>query len=120
MLFQLLVSFLDRTDTQTLLHASRLAASLDWPLRALFAEIQRRRALSPLETGALAEGTPMGAWVAQGAPGRRRQNSLPDADPPPLDPDELAQRLAPHADIAHALAGYEARSEHVHMAHTVP
>ena len=59
MLFQLLVSLLDRVETQTLLHASRLAASLDWPLRTLFAEVQRRRALSPLETGALAEGTPM-------------------------------------------------------------
>ena len=119
MLFQLLVSLLDRIDTQTLLHASRLAASLDWPLRALFAEVQRRRALSPLETGALAEGTPMGAWVAQGAPGRRRTTSLPEVDPAPLDPKEIAQRLAPDADIAHALAGYEARSEQVHMAQLV-
>ena len=30
-------------------------------------------------------------------------------DPPPLDPDEIARRLAPDADIAHALPGYEAR-----------
>jgi DNA polymerase-3 subunit epsilon/ATP-dependent DNA helicase DinG len=119
MLFQLLVSLLDRIDTQTLLHASRLAASLDWPLRTLLAEVQRRRALSPLETGALAEGTPMGAWVAQGAPGRRRTTSLPEVDPAPLDPKEIAQRLAPDADIAHALAGYEARSEQVHMAQLV-
>jgi DNA polymerase-3 subunit epsilon/ATP-dependent DNA helicase DinG len=119
MLFQLLVSLLDRVDTQTLLHASRLAASLDWQLRALFAEVQRRRALSPLELGALAEGTPMGAWVAQGAPGRRRQTNLPEVDPPPLDPEEIARRLAPDADIAQALAGYEARAEQVHMAQLV-
>src|SRR6202011_957285 len=109
--FQLLVAIVDRIDSQTLLHVSRLAAGLDWPLRALFAEVQRRRALSPLETGALAEGTPMGAWVAQGAPGRRRTTTVPEVDPAPLDLDEIAQRLAPDADIAHALAGYEARSE---------
>ena len=119
MLFQLLVSLLDRVDTQTLLHASRLAASLDWPLRTLFAEVQHRRAISPLEIGALAEGTPMGAWVAQGAAGRRRQTNLPELDPPPLDPDEIARRLAPDADIAHALVGYEARGEQVHMAQLV-
>ena len=119
MLFQLLVSLLDRVETQTLLHASRLAASLDWPLRTLFAEVQRRRAVSPLETGALAEGTPMGAWVAHGAPGRRRQSSPPEVDPAPLDPDEIARRLAPDADIAQALAGYEVRSEQVHMAQLV-
>jgi predicted DnaQ family exonuclease/DinG family helicase len=119
MLFELLVSVLDRVDAQTLLHASRLAASLDWPLRALFAEVQRRRALSPLETGALAEGTPMGAWVAQGAPGRRRTTSLPEVDPAPLEPDEIAHRLAADADIAQALPGYEARGEQVHMAQLV-
>jgi DNA polymerase-3 subunit epsilon/ATP-dependent DNA helicase DinG len=119
MLFQLLVVLLDRIDTQTLLHVSRLAASLDWSPRVLFAEVQRRRALSPLETGALAAGTPIGAWVAQGAPTRRRQASLPDADPPPLDPDEIARRLAPDADIAHALVGYEPRREQVHMAQLV-
>src|SRR5439155_22813733 len=119
MLFQLLIAVLDRVDTQTLLHAARLAVSLDWPLRALFAEVERRRALSPLETGPLAAGTPMGAWVAQGAPGRRRASVLPEVDPPPLDPDEIARRLAPDADIAHALAGYEARSEQVHMAQLV-
>ena len=50
MLFELLVAVLDRVDTQTLLHVTRLGAGLDWPLRALFGEVQRRRALSPLET----------------------------------------------------------------------
>jgi DNA polymerase-3 subunit epsilon/ATP-dependent DNA helicase DinG len=119
MVFQLLVSLLDRVDTQTLLHVSRLAASLDWSLRALFAEAQRRRAVSPLETGALAAGTPIGAWIARGAPGRRRQASAPEVDPPPLDPDEIARRLAPDADIAHALEGYEPRREQVHMAQLV-
>src|SRR5207248_2734964 len=78
-----------------------------------------RRALSPLETGPLAAGTPMGAWVAQGAPGRRRASVLPEVDPPPLDPVEIARRLAPDADIAQALVGYEARHEQVHMAQLV-
>jgi Rad3-related DNA helicase len=120
MLFQLLLSLLDRLDTQTLLHVTRLGASLDWPLRALFDEVQRRRALSPLETGALAAGAPIGAWVAQGAPGRRRQATTPpDAHPPPLDPAEVAQRLAPDADIAQAMPGYETRGEQARMARLV-
>lgn len=120
MLFQLLVSMLDGLDTQTLLHVTRLAAGLDWPLRMLFSEAQRRRALSALETGALAAGTPIGAWIAQGAATRRRGGpSMPDLDPPPLDPDDIARRLAPEANIAHTLPGYEARHEQVHMAQLV-
>lgn len=106
-------------DTQTLLHVTRLAAGLDWPLSTLFADVQRHRALSPLEIGALATGTPIGGWVAQGASGRRRQSTLPDLDPPPLDPADIARRLAPDARIAHALSGYEARHEQVHMAQLV-
>ena len=39
--------------------------------RVVLSEVQRRSAPSPLETGALAAGTPMGAWVAQGGAGRR-------------------------------------------------
>lgn len=119
MLFQLLLAMLDRLDTQTLLHVSRLAAGLDWPLRAVFAEVQRRRALSPLETGALAAGTPIGGWVAQGAPGRRRPPAVRAVDPPPLAPLDIARRLAPDADLAQALVGYEARPEQVHMAQLV-
>jgi Rad3-related DNA helicase len=119
MLFELLVAVLDQLDTQTLLHVTRLAAGLDWPPRALFAEIQRRRALSPLETGALAAGTPIGAWVAQGAPGRRRHASTLPAEPTPLDPADVSRRLAPDADIAHALPGYEARNEQMRMAQLV-
>jgi predicted DnaQ family exonuclease/DinG family helicase len=122
MVFELLVSWLDSTDTQTLLHVTRLASGLEWPLRVLFGEVQRRRALSPLETGALADGTPIGAWITQGTtPGRRRRPSLSaiDADPVLLDPAEVACRLAPDADIARALPGYEARHEQVHMAQLV-
>jgi Rad3-related DNA helicase len=119
MLFELLVATLEQIDTQTLLHAARLAAGLDWPLRALLSDVQRRRALSPLETGALAAGTPIGAWVAQGAPARRRHQSTPEVDPAPLDLAEINRRLEPNADIAHALPGYEARTEQVRMARLV-
>src|ERR687885_475798 len=107
--FQVLLAVLDQTDTQTLLHASRLALPLDWPLRVLLAEVERARAKSTLETGALAEGTPIGAWVAQGAPrSRRRAAPEPPASPPALlDLDEAAQHLAPTSAIARSLPAYE-------------
>jgi DNA polymerase-3 subunit epsilon/ATP-dependent DNA helicase DinG len=120
MLFQLLVAVVDGLDTQTLLHVTRLGAGLDWPLRILFSEAQRRRALSALETGALAAGSPIGAWVAQGAPPRHRTApQVPEADPPPLDPQEIEARLDARSDIARALDGYEPRAEQVRMAHRV-
>lgn len=118
-LFGLLLSMLDSLDTATLLHVTRLAAGLEWPLRALFSEVQRRRALSVLETGALAAGTPLGGWVAEGAAPRRRQSSTPDPDPPPLDLDDIARRLEPDGSIAHDLIGYESRPEQVHMAQLI-
>ena len=119
MLFELILATLDRLDSQTLLHVTRLAAGLDWPLRGLFSELQRRRALSPLETGALAAGAPVGGWIAQGAPPRRRRTDERDPRPPRIDADDVARRLAPDADIARALDGYEARHEQVRMARLV-
>jgi DNA polymerase-3 subunit epsilon/ATP-dependent DNA helicase DinG len=119
MLFELLLATLDRVDNQTLLHVTRLAAGLDWPLRGLFAELQRQRALSPLETGALAAGTPLGGWIAQGAAARRRRPDEREPHPPPIRADDIARRLAPGADIARALDGYEARQEQVRMAQLV-
>jgi DNA polymerase-3 subunit epsilon/ATP-dependent DNA helicase DinG len=123
MLFELLLATVERLDSQTLLHATRLGASLQWPLHALFMAVQRRRALSPLETGALAEGSPIGAWITQGAVGRRRRSGDHEAHGPPevepLDPAEITTRLAPEADIARALSGYEARQEQMVMAQLV-
>ena len=119
MLFELVLATLDRLDNQTLLHVTRLAAGLDWPLRGLFDELQRRRALSALETGVLAAGAPLGGWIAQGAPPRRRRTDERDPHPARLDTDDVAGRLAPDADIARALDGYEARQEQVRMAQLV-
>jgi hypothetical protein len=109
MLFELLVALLEQVETQTLLHVTRLAAGLDWPLRALFNQVQSRRAMSSLEMGALAEGTPIGAWVTQGASTRRRRSDIPqNASRPlrPIDRDELSRCLAADADIARSLPGY--------------
>ncbi|MGI9144995.1 MAG: ATP-dependent DNA helicase [Chloroflexota bacterium] len=119
MLFELLGTLLEQLDTQTLLHVTRLGLGLDWPLRLVFAEALRHRTLSVLETGALAAGTPIGAWVAQGARGRRPQAASPAATPAPLDPADVSRRLAPDADIAHLLPNYEARDEQVRMAQLV-
>ncbi|HET6320366.1 MAG TPA: hypothetical protein VFG86_28245, partial [Chloroflexota bacterium] len=120
MLFQLLLATLDRVDTQTLLLATRLAAGLEWPLQALLGHVQRQRALSALETGVLAAGTPIGAWITQAASPRRRSKvAVPDADPPPLDPEDIARRLAADAGIAQALDGFEPRHEQVRMAQVV-
>src|SRR5205807_7754686 len=93
-LFHLLLGVLEQTDTQTLLHASRLAQPLDWPLRGLLAEVERARVRSALETGALAAATPIGGWITQGAPGPRRRaaTSAPAPAPTPLDADEIADR----------------------------
>src|SRR6185295_16603909 len=45
--------------------------------------------------------------------------NLPEPETTPLDLAEIDRRLAPSADIAHALSGYEARAEQVRMARLV-
>ena len=75
MLFELLLALLERIDSQTLLHVTRLGVGLDWPLRGLFSQVLSARSLSPLESGALAAGTPIAGWIANGAPSRRRRRS---------------------------------------------
>ncbi|HYY89933.1 MAG TPA: LAGLIDADG family homing endonuclease, partial [Chloroflexota bacterium] len=117
--FQVLLAILDQTDTQTLLHATRLARPLDWPLRLLFSELERARAKSTLETGALAEAAPLGGWIAQGAPARRRPSHEPPPAPTLLDVAEVAERLSPSGPIAHALPAYEPREQQVQMARLV-
>jgi DNA polymerase-3 subunit epsilon/ATP-dependent DNA helicase DinG len=122
MLFELLVATVDQVESQTLLHVTRLAAGLDWPLRSFFRQVQSRRALSQLETGALASGAPIGAWITQGAPGRRRRSDPSDTETRPvrpLDRQEIARRLAPDAEIARALPGFERRQEQIVMAELV-
>lgn len=119
-LFNVLLARLDQVETATLLHVNRLAAGLDWPLRSLFAELERRRAKSSLETGVLASATPIGAWITQGMPPRRLgQASEPDPQPPRLDPDDVARRLGPESPLAAAMPGYEARQEQAQMAELV-
>ncbi len=122
MLFELLLATIAQIDSQTLLHVARLANGLDWPLRTLFSEILRGRALSALETGALAAGAPIGGWIAQGVVGRRKRTEPAEAHAPPppkLDPADLTRRLAPDGEIASALSGYESRPEQVAMAQIV-
>jgi DNA polymerase-3 subunit epsilon/ATP-dependent DNA helicase DinG len=127
MLFQLLRSMLEGTDTQTLVHVTRLAAGLDWPLRTLMTAVRDSRPISPLETGALAAATPIGGWITQGAAGRRRRADLAEAhaaptapdQPAPLDLLDVARRLGPTGPIARALPGYEQREEQVFMARLV-
>ena len=123
MLFELLLAMLERVDTQTLVHVTRLGAGLQWPLHTLFVELQRRRAPSALETGALGDGAPIGAWITQGAAGRRRRVADQEAHGPPerklVDPVEIARGLAPEGELARALSGYEARQEQAHMAQLV-
>ena len=120
MLFELLVAILDQVDTQTLLHVKRLAAGLDWPLGALFANCLANRELSAVETGALAEGAPIGAWITQGAAPRRRRAEAPSSSESPLlDPNDVARRLGPDGPIAAALEGYESRPEQALMTELV-
>ena len=118
MLFELLVAIVDQIETQTLLHVTRLAAGLNWPLGALFSEALDSRELSTVETGALAAGAPIGGWIAQGAGGKRRRGEAAESvtDPPPLDPIEVAERLGPDGVIAATLEGYEPRPEQAAMA----
>ncbi|MBV9169953.1 MAG: DEAD/DEAH box helicase [Chloroflexi bacterium] len=118
-LFSLLVCLLDGAETSILQHVNRLAAGLDWPLRTLFQEIERQRARSSLETGVLASATPIGGWIARGAPPRRRQATEPDPHPPWLDPADVAERLSVQAPLAQALPGYEPRQEQARMAQLV-
>ena len=122
MLFELMVAMVQKLDTQTLLHVTRLAAGLDWPLRTLFATVQNARALSQLETGVLADGTPIGGWITQGALPRRRRSDATENRAPPrsgLEIEDVTRRFAPEADMARGLAAYEARREQVRMAQLV-
>ncbi|MBV9595845.1 MAG: hypothetical protein JOZ87_03215 [Chloroflexi bacterium] len=124
MLFELLWAMLEQVETQTLLHVVRLASGLDWPLRTLFTTIQQERAVSPLETGTLAEAAPIGGWITQGATARRRRTEAADAPAPPgqivpVDADEVVRRLAPDGPLAAALPGYEPRREQAVMAQLV-
>jgi DNA polymerase-3 subunit epsilon/ATP-dependent DNA helicase DinG len=115
---------LEQIETQTLLHTERLAGGLDWPLRMLFGAILRGRDTSPLETGALAAAAPIGGWIAQGAPARRRRAEAANvhAPPPrlvPVDVDAVARQLAPDGQVARLLPGYESRREQALMAQLV-
>ena len=122
MLLELLIAIVQKLDTQTLLHVTRLAVGLDWPLRTLFGTVQNARALSHLETGVLADGTPIGGWITQGTQPRRRRGESSDTRPPPrqeLDIEDVARRFAPEAEMARGLLAYEARREQVLMAQLV-
>jgi Rad3-related DNA helicase len=119
--FQALLDLLEEVDTQTLVHAKRLAAPLDWPLGTLLAELEHRRVRSMLESsGALASASPIGAWITLGARSRGAAEApAVDPYPPPLDLDDVSARLAADSAIGQALADYEPRAEQVHMARMV-
>jgi DNA polymerase-3 subunit epsilon/ATP-dependent DNA helicase DinG len=122
MLFELLLAIIGQLETQTLLHVTRLAAGLDWPLSTLFTQIQSGRSLSSLETDVLASATPIGGWIAQAAGSRRRHADGTDPyqpSTPVLDPEDIATRLAPDGPIAAALDGYEPRREQTLMTQLV-
>jgi len=121
--FDALLAVLEGVDTPTLVHASRLAAPLAWPLRTLLADVEHRRVRSLLESsGALATATPIGAWITHGARARRSEPVPPDAElpePEPLDLDDVVARLSRGGAIANALPEYEPREEQVRMARLV-
>lgn len=117
--FRALLEHLEAVDNQTLLHVNRLAQGLHWPLHSLFRIVADGRARSTLEATALAEATPIGAWIARGASSRKRQPSEPDPEAQPLDLDQLARRFATQGALARALPGYEPRTEQVRMAQMV-
>ncbi len=113
-LFARLVALLEQTDAATLMHVARLAASLAWPLRSLFAEVERHRARTQLEQGLVAAS----GWVP-GAPARKRSPLVPTTRPRPLDVERVVQQLSPGGSLAELLPGYEPRAEQVAMARAV-
>jgi DNA polymerase-3 subunit epsilon/ATP-dependent DNA helicase DinG len=124
MLFELLLAMLEQVETHTLLHVVRLASGLEWPLRALFVQVQQGRQLSALEVGPLADAAPIGSWVTHAAGGRRRKAEAADAHAPPnaesrIDLEAVARSLAPDGPLAARLPGYEARQEQAVMAQLV-
>jgi predicted DnaQ family exonuclease/DinG family helicase len=120
MLFELLQAILEQVETQTLMHVTRLASGLDWPLGTLFVSVLHERELSSVESGVLSEAAPIGAWIAQGAaPKRRRGETVLQTTAPSLEPVEVAARLGPDGAIAAALDGYEPRPEQALMAELV-
>ena len=117
-LFSRLLEHLLQLDSTALQHVNQLAAPLDWPLRHLFAEVERRRARQLLErdTGAAAT---FGSWLPSSGPTRKRGTLAPKPRPQPLDVEQVVSQLAPNGTVASALAGYEPRPEQVHMAEAV-
>ena len=121
-LYERLVALLEQIDSVTLSHVTRLAAPIDWPLKRLFLSLEHQRARSMLEGGVLAAATPIGAWIANGAPdeaGRRQFRLQPDPFPRLLDLEDIAARLAPGAELAQALPDYEPREQQVQLAQLV-
>jgi len=123
MLLELLMTMLQQVETHTLLHVTRLAGGLAWPLRSLFLHEYNARELSSLDTGALAQATPIGSWITHGAAPRRRRGDSADAQPPPvpveIDPEQIADLLGERGPVAQVLDGYEPRREQEVMARLV-
>ena len=89
--------------------------------RRLFADVQQTtRASRRSRHGALAErGADRGVDHPWRCPRTPRQREPAPRTRPMLDEADVVGRLAPDADIAAALVGYEPRAEQVHMAQLV-
>ncbi len=113
--FEALVEHVEALGLPTLLTLNRLAIALDWPLRSLFRQLQQQYPESEVHA-ALANATPIGGWIAQALPRRRKQAERQEPTPAPLDLDGLAAVYAADSRLAQALPHYEPRQEQIRMA----
>jgi len=107
--FDALVRIAADLSLDTLGQVVRLAGPLDWPLKLVFGEVQRKRARQMIASGSPESVGAGGGPLADLPEPIRVEPVEPDNRFTPLDTPELVRGLAPGGSIAKALKGYEDR-----------
>jgi DNA polymerase III epsilon subunit-like protein len=116
--FNQLVARVAELDFDTLSHISRLAAPLDWSLKLLFDEAERRRRrelLNGSEALLAREAGSAAIVAAAGEPARQREALVPNQRQQELDVEALLTSMRANGDAAALIEGFEERTEQLEM-----
>jgi DNA polymerase-3 subunit epsilon/ATP-dependent DNA helicase DinG len=120
--FNRLVERVEGLDLDTLSHISRLAAPLDWSLKLLFGEAERRRRRELLGGSEALLAREAGAGVlvaAAGEPTRQRDALIPNQRREPVDVEALLRSMRAEGEAARRIEGFEERAEQLEMLRAV-